>query len=90
VSIAQRRAVVVIQPPGFGTFQSCTMTNRLDYILLSPELAEKMTGGGVFRRGLWGPPDNTTPPKHWTVYPEILTSTNAASDHAAVFVDLDL
>jgi hypothetical protein len=28
--------------------------NRLDYILLSPELADVATGGGIFRKGLWG------------------------------------
>jgi hypothetical protein len=35
-----------------GSFQSCTLENRLDYILLSPELAERITGGGMFREGL--------------------------------------
>jgi endonuclease/exonuclease/phosphatase family metal-dependent hydrolase len=43
--------------PGFdlgprpGTFQSCSLRNRLDYILLSPELADVATGGGIFRKG---------------------------------------
>ncbi|GAA3292989.1 endonuclease/exonuclease/phosphatase family protein [Dactylosporangium vinaceum] len=73
-----------------GTFQSCTISNRLDYILLSPELAAKVTGGGVFRKGLWGSPANKTPPKLWSVYPEITAAKHAASDHAAVWVDLDL
>jgi endonuclease/exonuclease/phosphatase family metal-dependent hydrolase len=73
-----------------GSFQSCSLTNRLDYILLSPELAAKVTDGGVFRKGLWGPPTNKTKPKLWTIYPEITASRHAASDHAAVWVDLDL
>jgi endonuclease/exonuclease/phosphatase family metal-dependent hydrolase len=73
-----------------GSFQSCTLQNRLDYILLSPELAGKVTDGGVFRKGLWGPPKNKTKPKLWTIYPEISASRHAASDHAAVWVDLDL
>ena len=73
-----------------GTFQSCTLTNRLDYILLSPELAATVTDGGVFRRGLWGTPTNTQPPSRWSIYPEITSSRHAASDHAAVWVDLDL
>jgi endonuclease/exonuclease/phosphatase family metal-dependent hydrolase len=73
-----------------GSFQSCTISNRLDYILLSPELAEKVTGGGVFRKGLWGLPANRKPPRLWSVYPEITAARHAASDHAAVFVDLDL
>jgi hypothetical protein len=37
-----------------GSFQSCSLRNRLDYILLSPELAAKVTDGGVLRKGLWG------------------------------------
>jgi endonuclease/exonuclease/phosphatase family metal-dependent hydrolase len=73
-----------------GSFQSCSMTNRLDYILLSPELAERVTDGGVFRKGLWGNPKNVNPPTRWSVYPEITASRHAASDHAMVWVDLDL
>ena len=66
------------------------MRNRLDYILLSPELAELVTDGGVFRKGLWGNPKNVNPPSRWSVYPEITSSRHAASDHALVWVDLDL
>jgi endonuclease/exonuclease/phosphatase family metal-dependent hydrolase len=82
--------------PGFdsgprpGTFQSCGLTNRLDYILVSPELAAKVTAGGVFRKGLWGTPTNVNPPHDWTIYPEITRSLHGASDHAAVWIDLDL
>jgi len=73
-----------------GSFQSCSLTNRLDYILLSPELAERVSDGGVFRKGLWGNPKNVNPPTRWSVYPEITASRHAASDHAMVWVDLDL
>lgn len=73
-----------------GTFQTCSLRNRLDYILLSPELAATVTDGGVFRKGLWGDPDNVNPPRLWSVYPEITAGKHAASDHAAVWVDLDL
>jgi endonuclease/exonuclease/phosphatase family metal-dependent hydrolase len=73
-----------------GSFQSCTISNRLDYILLSPELAAKVTAGGVYRKGLWGDPGNKRPPRHWSVYPELTEARHAASDHAAVWVDLDL
>ncbi|MET0424451.1 MAG: endonuclease/exonuclease/phosphatase family protein [Actinoplanes sp.] len=73
-----------------GSFQSCSLTNRLDYILVSPELAAKVTDGGVFRKGLWGTPSNTTKPSRWTVYDDLTSSRHAASDHAAVWVDLDV
>ena len=82
--------------PGFdvgprpGTFQSCSLRNRLDYILLSPDLAAAATGGGVFRRGLWGNPRNLNKPQDWEIYPEITAGLHAASDHAAIFVDLDI
>ncbi|MET7397727.1 endonuclease/exonuclease/phosphatase family protein [Dactylosporangium sp. NPDC005572] len=73
-----------------GSFQSCTLGNRLDYILLSPELAERVTAGGVFRKGLWGTPSNKKPPSHWTVYEDLTAARHGASDHAAVWVDVDL
>lgn len=82
--------------PGFelgprpGTFQSCSLRNRLDYILLSPELAAAATDGGIFRKGLWGTPTNKNPPQDWAVFPQITESIHAASDHAAVWIDLNL
>lgn len=84
-------ALPVFDPgPRPGTFQSCSLRNRLDYILVSPELAAKITAGGVCRKGLWGAPTNVNPPRDWTVFPEITRSVEAASDHAAVWVDIDL
>jgi hypothetical protein len=56
---------------------------------LSPELAARVTRGGLFRRGLWGRATNANPPADWKIYPEITASVHAASDHAAVWVDLD-
>lgn len=75
--------------PRPGTWQSCGLRDRLDYIFLSPELAARVTRGGVFRRGLWGRSTNQNPPIDWEIYPEITESVHAASDHAAVWVDLD-
>jgi endonuclease/exonuclease/phosphatase family metal-dependent hydrolase len=75
--------------PRPGTFQSCSLRDRLDYIFLSPELAARVTRGGVFRRGLWGRSTNKNPPDDWAIYDEITASVHAASDHAAVWVDLD-
>jgi endonuclease/exonuclease/phosphatase family metal-dependent hydrolase len=76
--------------PKPGTFQSCSTTNKLDYIFVSKSLAPKVVGGGIERHGLWGDPSNKTPPKAWEIYPGIANSSEAASDHAVVFVDIDI
>ena len=82
----------VSQHPAFnddghpGTFQSGGKRDKLDYILLSPALFERVRGGGVWRKGVWGA--GKKPP--WDVYPEITASHHAASDHAAVWCDLEL
>jgi endonuclease/exonuclease/phosphatase family metal-dependent hydrolase len=69
-----------------GTFGGCTASNKIDYILLSPELFGKVTAGGVFRRGMWP----GVRPRKWDAYPQITREVEAASDHAAIWVDLDL
>ena len=80
--------------PRPGTFQSCTMRNRLDYIFVSHALAAGgvFVGGGIERRGLYGDPENVNPPTLWEVYQEIEEEGPgvAASDHAAIFIDLNL
>jgi endonuclease/exonuclease/phosphatase family metal-dependent hydrolase len=76
--------------PRPGTFQSCGIRNRLDYIFVSRDLAGLVVGGGIERHGLWGGPTNVNPPSQWEIYPEITGPEHAASDHAAVFVDLNL
>jgi endonuclease/exonuclease/phosphatase family metal-dependent hydrolase len=76
--------------PRPGTFQSCSHRNRLDYILVSPALVSHVTGGGVERRGLWGTPTNVNPPGAWPIYPDLVAARHAASDHAAIYIDLDL
>jgi endonuclease/exonuclease/phosphatase family metal-dependent hydrolase len=73
-----------------GTFQSCSTTNRIDYIFVSKNLAPKVVGGGVERHGLWGAPTNKNPPSTWEIYPAITSSSQAASDHAAVFIDVNI
>jgi hypothetical protein len=49
-----------------------------------------VTAGGVNRSGLWGTPTNVNPPRLWQVFPEITEAKHGASDHAAVWIDLDL
>lgn len=76
--------------PRPGTFQRCALRERLDYIFVSRDLAGSVIGGGLERRGLWGGPTNVNPPAGWPIYPEIGSSRHAASDHAAVFLDIDM
>jgi endonuclease/exonuclease/phosphatase family metal-dependent hydrolase len=76
--------------PRPGTFQSCGIRNRLDYILLSRDLAALVVGGGIERHGFWGGPTNVNPPKHWEIYQEISGPEHAASDHAAIYVDINI
>jgi len=76
--------------PKPGTFQSCSTTNRIDYIFVSKNLAPKVVDGGVERHGFWGAPTNKNPPSAWEIYPTITESSQAASDHAAVFIDINI
>lgn len=69
-----------------GTFGRCSERDKIDYILLSPALFERVKGGGVWRKGIWGP--NKKP--LWEVYPEMKQPYHAASDHACVWCDLDV
>lgn len=75
--------------PRPGSWQTCSLRNRLDYLFLSPELAARATAGGVFREGLWGAPTTKRRPP-WPIFPEITSARHAASDHGAIWVDVDL
>ena len=69
-----------------GTNGNGTKSGKLDYILMSPELTKKAKIGGIERRGVWGGKHGDLFPH----FPEIKTAKDAASDHAALWVDLDL
>jgi endonuclease/exonuclease/phosphatase family metal-dependent hydrolase len=69
-----------------GTYQNGTARDKIDYIMLSPALFVRMQQGGTWRRGVWG--KNKKP--SWDVYPEMTTSYHAASDHAALWCDVDV
>ena len=71
-----------------GTFNSCGIRNRLDYIFISRNLVRHFRSGGVCRKGLWG--SRKTRPDGWSTYADMTRSAEQASDHAAVFIDLDL
>ena len=69
-----------------GTYGLCNAANKIDYILLSPKLYDRVERGGVFRTGMW--PGSR--PRRWDAYEELKRQEDAGSDHAAVWVDLDL
>jgi endonuclease/exonuclease/phosphatase family metal-dependent hydrolase len=69
-----------------GTFANGTASGKIDYILLSPALFARVQQAGVWRKGVWGGTHGTL----WEIYPEMTKAVHAASDHAAVWVDLDL
>ncbi|AGA31191.1 endonuclease/exonuclease/phosphatase family protein [Singulisphaera acidiphila] len=69
-----------------GTFANGTASNKIDYLLFSPELFAKVTSGGIFRKGVWGGVNGTLFPH----FPEMTKAIHAASDHAAIFADFTL
>jgi endonuclease/exonuclease/phosphatase family metal-dependent hydrolase len=69
-----------------GTYGNGTASAKLDYLLMSPKLAQKVRKGGIERRGVWGG-------KHGTLFahlPTIKVAKDAASDHAALWVELNI
>jgi len=69
-----------------GTFGNGTASNKIDYILLSPTLFNRVQRAGVFRKGVWGGKNGTL----WEIYPEMNAPHHTASDHAALWVELDV
>jgi endonuclease/exonuclease/phosphatase family metal-dependent hydrolase len=71
--------------PGRGTFGLGGDNNKIDYLLLSPALFNRVTAGGLFRMGAW---PGVRPPR-WTVYPELKREVHAASDHQVIWAEID-
>jgi endonuclease/exonuclease/phosphatase family metal-dependent hydrolase len=69
-----------------GTFGNGSKSQKIDYILLSPELFNLVSSAGVFRKGVWGGKNGDLFPH----FPEMTKAIHAASDHAALFVDLNI
>jgi exonuclease III len=69
-----------------GTFGNGTKSQKIDYILLSPELFDKVENAEVFRKGVWGGKNGDL----FEHFPEMMKPVHAASDHAALFVDLNI
>jgi endonuclease/exonuclease/phosphatase family metal-dependent hydrolase len=69
-----------------GTYRNGAKSQKIDYVLLSPALFSRVVGGGVFRLGVWGGVDGTLFPH----YDTMKRSIHAASDHAAIFADVNV
>jgi endonuclease/exonuclease/phosphatase family metal-dependent hydrolase len=72
--------------PRRGTFRGGNEKQKIDYVLLSPALFARARGGGVFRQGVWR--SEGTHDK-WPMYETIKEEVHAASDHAAIYADID-
>lgn len=70
---------------GIGTFGLGNDGDKIDYMLLSPALFQRVTAAGLFRMGAW--PGSR--PKRWTVYPELKEKVHVASDHHVIWVEID-
>ena len=70
---------------GIGTFGLGNDNQKIDYILLSPVLSDRVTSAGLFRKGAW--PGSR--PKRWEVYEQLTEEVHAASDHHAIWVNID-
>lgn len=70
--------------PPFG---SGNEKDKIDYVLLAPELFTKAVGGAVFRKGVWRGSRTKEP---WPIYETMTEDVHAASDHAAIYAEIDL
>lgn len=71
---------------GIGTLGLGNDNQRIDYLLLSPALFDKVTNAGLFRKGAW---PGSRPPR-WDVFPELTERHHAASDHHMIFADISI
>jgi endonuclease/exonuclease/phosphatase family metal-dependent hydrolase len=71
---------------GIGTYELGNDDDKIDYLLLSPALWDRVTRGGIFRKGAW---PGSRPPR-WEVYPELTRRHHAASDHHLIWADIDI
>lgn len=69
-----------------GTYANGTKSGKIDYLLLSPKLVPLVEDAGIERRGIWAGVNGDLFPH----FDEIENPKDAASDHACLWVDLNL
>ncbi len=69
-----------------GTYKDCKPSDKIDYILLSPQLFARVSAAGIFRKGMWAGEGG----KRYAHYREITGAAQAASDHAAIWAKIDV
>ncbi|XEM87325.1 hypothetical protein JVH1_03065 [Rhodococcus sp. JVH1] len=69
-----------------GTYANGTASNKIDYLLRSPALFDRATGGAIVRKGVWGGRNGTL----FEHFPTMTSPVHAASDHAAIYADIDI
>ena len=65
-----------------GTFETGRPNQKLDYLIMSPELRGRLENTGVERRGSYHP-------STWTAFDTVTKATEQASDHHLVWADFD-
>ena len=70
---------------GIGTFGLGNDNQKIDYIRLSPAFFDRVTSAGLWRKGAW--PGSR--PQRWEVYEQLTEDVHAASDHHAIWADID-
>lgn len=68
-------------PGTYGTGHS--LDQKIDYLLFSPELFSKIQHVDVERRGVWAP-------NSFKSFDTVTSKADEASDHAALYADVDL
>jgi endonuclease/exonuclease/phosphatase family metal-dependent hydrolase len=71
---------------GIGTYDLGNDADKIDFLLVSPNLFGKITNGGLWRMGAWP----GSQPVRWQTYPELTRREHAASDHHLIFADIDI
>jgi len=65
-----------------GTFGTQSAANKIDYLLLSPDLMSRVSTGAILRTGVFSASDR------WPMLPTITTKAEQASDHAAIWAEI--